>query len=57
MYQAVIISHPRQTYISKLYKLETDMKEAYPIIRDFKKWMNSVASRFTPKSRIGKAIV
>ena len=32
-------------------------KEAYPIIRDFEKWMNSVASRFTPKSRLGKAIV
>ena len=59
-------------YISKLYKLETDMKEAglepdairerrekesYPIIRDFEKWMNSVSSRFTPKSRMGKAIM
>ena len=59
-------------YISKLYKLETDMKEAglepdairerreeeaYPIIQDFEKWMNSVSSRFTPKSRMGKAIM
>ena len=58
-------------YISKLYKLETDMKEAglepdairerrekeaYPIIRDFEKWMDSVAGRFTLKSRMGKAI-
>lgn len=31
--------------------------EAYPIIQDFEKWMNAVASRFTPKSRMGKAIV
>ena len=45
-------------YISKLYKLEAEMKEAgldadavrerrekeaYPIIKDFEKWMNSVA--------------
>lgn len=59
-------------YISKLYKLETEMKEAgldpdavrerrekeaYPIIQDFEKWMNAVANRFTPKSRMGKAIV
>ena len=59
-------------YISKLYKLETDMKEAelepdairerreneaYPVIRDFEKWMDSVAGRFTPKSRMGKALV
>ena len=59
-------------YISKLYKLEADMKEAglepdairerreneaYPVIRDFEKWMNSVAGRFTPKSRMGKALV
>lgn len=59
-------------YISKLYKLESDMKEAglepdavrerrenesYPIIQDFEKWMDSVAGRFTPKSRMGKAIV
>ena len=59
-------------YISKLYKLETDMKEAglepdtirerreneaYPVIRDFERWMNSVAGRFTPKSRMGRAIV
>ena len=59
-------------YISKLYKLETDMKEAglgpdairerreneaYPIIQDFEKWINSVAGRFTPRSRMGRAIV
>lgn len=59
-------------YISKLYKLETDMKEAglepdatrerreneaYPIIRDFEKWMNSVAGRFTPRFRMGRALV
>lgn len=59
-------------YISKLYKLETDMKEAglepdairerreneaYPIIQDFEKWMNSVAGRFTPRSRMGRALV
>ena len=59
-------------FISKLYKLETEMKEAgldanavkerrekeaYPVIQDFEKWMNSVANRFTPKSRMGKAIV
>ena len=58
-------------YISKLYKLEADMKdaglepdairerrekEAYPIIRDFEKWMDSVAGRFTLKSRMGRAI-
>ncbi|MCQ2167181.1 MAG: IS66 family transposase [Bacteroidales bacterium] len=59
-------------YISRLYKLETEMKEAgldadavkerrekeaYPVIQDFEKWMNAVANRFTPKSRMGKAIV
>ena len=59
-------------FISKLYKLETEMKEAklepdaikkrrkkeaYPIIQAFEKWMDSVANRFTPKSRMGKAIV
>ena len=59
-------------YISKLYKLETDMKEAklrpdairerrekeaYPVIRDFEKWMNSVANLFSQKSRMGRAIV
>ena len=59
-------------YISKLYKLETDMKEAglepdairerreneaYPIIQDFEKWMNSVAGRFTPRPRMGRAPV
>ena len=59
-------------YISKLYKLEADMKEAklkpdaikerrekeaYPIIQDFEKWMNTVAGNFSPRSRMGKAIV
>ena len=59
-------------YISKLYKLETDMKEAklkpdairerrekeaYPIIQDFEKWMGSVAGLFSQKSRMGRAIV
>ena len=59
-------------YISKLYKLEAEMKEAgldadavrerrkkeaYPIIKDFEKWMNSVAGDFTPKSGMGKAIM
>ena len=59
-------------FISKLYKLETEIKEAgmdadavrerrekeaYPVIQDFEKWMDSVANRFTPKSRMGKAIV
>ena len=58
-------------YISKLYKIEEDMKEAgldseaikerrqkesYPIIQDFEKWMNSVADYFTPKSRMGRAL-
>ena len=32
-------------------------EEAYPVIRDFERWMDSVAGRFTPKSRMGKAIV
>ena len=59
-------------YIGRLYKLESDMKEgglgpdavrerrdkeAYPVIRDFERWMDSVAGCFTPKSRMGKAIV
>lgn len=59
-------------YISKLYKLEAEMKEAklkpdaikerrekeaYPIIQAFEKWMNTVAGSFAPKSRMGKAIV
>ena len=58
-------------YISKLYKIEEDMKEAgldpeaikerrqkesYPISQDFEKWMNSVADNFTPKSRMGRAL-
>ena len=59
-------------YISKLYKIEEEMREAgldydavkerrqkesYPIIQAFEKWMDSVASAFTPKSRMGKALV
>ena len=58
-------------YISKLYKIEEEMKESgldadaikerrqqesYPIIQDFEKWMNSVADYFTPKSRMGRAL-
>ena len=59
-------------YIGKLYKIEEEMREAgltpdevkerrqkesYPIIQEFEKWMNSVAGRFAPKSRMGKALV
>ena len=59
-------------YITKLYKLEEEMrdagltpeevrerreKEAYPVIRQYEKWMNSVAPLFKPKSRMGKALV
>lgn len=59
-------------YIGKLYEIEKEMREAglypdairgrrqkesYPIIQDFEKWMDSVANRFTPKSRMGKALV
>lgn len=59
-------------YIGKLYELESRMKDegldadavkerrqkdAYPIIRDFETWMNSVAGLFRPKSRMGAAIV
>ena len=59
-------------YIGKLYKIEEEMrdadltpeeikarrqKESYPIIQEFEKWMNSVANAFTPKSRMGKALV
>lgn len=31
--------------------------EAYPIIQDFEKWINSVAGRFTLRSRMGRALV
>ena len=59
-------------YIGKLYKIEEEMREAgltpeeikerrqkesYPIIQEFEKWMDSVANHFTPKSRMGKALV
>ena len=59
-------------YISKLYKIEEEMrdagldadaiqkrrqKEAYPIIQEFEKWMDSVAGKMAPKSRMGKALV
>ena len=59
-------------YISKLYKIEGEMrdagldaeavrqrrqKESYPVIRDFEKWMDSVAGNFSPKSRMAKALV
>ena len=36
---------------------ERRQKESYPIIQEFEKWMNSVANHFTPKSRVGKALV
>ena len=59
-------------YISKLYKIESEMREAcldaeavkerrrkesYPIIQDFEKWMDSVANNFSSKSRMAKALV
>ena len=59
-------------YIGKLYRIEEEMREAgltpeeikerrqkesYPIIQEFEKWMDSVANKFTPKSRMGKALV
>ena len=59
-------------YIGKLYGIEKEMQEAgldteaiqkrrqdesYEIIREFEKWMDSVSSRFTPKSRMGRALV
>lgn len=58
-------------YISKLYKIEEEMREAgldaetiqkrrqeesYPIICEFEKWMDSVANLFKPKTRMGKAL-
>ena len=36
---------------------ERRQKESYPIIQEFEKWMDSVANAFTPKSRMGKALV
>ena len=59
-------------YIGKLYKIEQEMKEAgldydaikkrreeesYKIILKFEEWMTSVSSLFSPKSRMGKAIL
>jgi len=59
-------------YIGKLYKIEAEMREAglcaeevrerrqresYPIIQEFEKWMDAVADKFKPKSRMGKALV
>ena len=59
-------------YIGKLYKIEEEMREAglgadevkerrqresYPIIQDFEKWMDAVADKFKPKSRMGRALV
>ena len=59
-------------YIGKLYGIEKEMKEAglepdaiqerrqeesYRIIQEFERWMDSVSGRFTPKSRMGKALV
>ena len=58
-------------YISKLYKIEEEMREAgldaetiqkrrqeesYPIICEFEKWMDSVGGLFKPKTRMGKAL-
>jgi transposase len=59
-------------YIGKLYKIEAEMREAglsaeevrerrqkesYPIIQEFEKWMDAVADKFKPKSRMGRALV
>ena len=59
-------------YIGKLYGIEKEMQEAgldydaiqkrrneesYKIIQEFENWMNSVSGSFTPKSRMGKALV
>ena len=32
-------------------------EESYKIIQEFENWMNSVSGSFTPKSRMGKALV
>ena len=32
-------------------------EESYKIIQEFERWMDSVSGRFTPKSRMGKALV
>ena len=59
-------------YIGKLYKIEEEMREAglsaeevkerrqresYPVIQEFEKWMDAVADKFKPKSRMGRALV
>lgn len=59
-------------YIGKLYGIEKEMQEAgldletiqkrrqeesYKIIQEFENWMNSVSGCFTPKSRMGRALV
>ena len=59
-------------YIGRLYGIEEEMREAslgadevrerrqresYPVIREFERWMDSVADKFRPKSRMGKALV
>ena len=59
-------------YIGKLYGIEKEIQEAgldpdsiqkrrqeesYKIIQEFENWMNSVSGCFTPKSRMGKALV
>ena len=59
-------------YIGKLYGIEKEMQEtgldhdairkrrqeeSYKIIQEFENWMNSVSGCFTPKSRMGKALV
>ena len=59
-------------YIGKLYGIEKEIRESnldyqaiqkrrqeesYKIIQEFEKWMNSVSGLFTPKSRMGKALV
>ena len=32
-------------------------EESYKIIQEFERWMNSVSGRFTPRSRMGEALV
>lgn len=59
-------------YISKLYKIEEEMREAeldydaikerrqkesYPIIQDFEKWMNAAADVVVPKTKMAGALV
>jgi transposase len=59
-------------YIGRLYKIEEEMREAgldadairerrqaeaYPVIREFEEWMDSVAGKMAPRSRMGKALV